>query len=78
MKDFEDYIIFIKSKNLKNGIECLQKIYNYGYSVIDILDYFIDEELNLFIYFFAWDSTGGRVSSVIAFPTSMAFTSFSA
>ena len=40
MKDFEDYIQFIKSKNLIKGIECLQKIYNYGYSVIDILDYF--------------------------------------
>jgi DNA polymerase III delta prime subunit len=37
---FEDYIQYIKSKNLLKAINCLYEIHDYGYSVIDILDYF--------------------------------------
>lgn len=37
---FENYIMTIKRKQLKESIEILYNIYDYGYSVIDILDYF--------------------------------------
>lgn len=37
---FEDYIDAYKEKNLHKGIQILNNIYNCGYSVIDILDYF--------------------------------------
>lgn len=37
---FEDYIQYIKNKNLLKAINCLYEIHDYGYSVIDILDYF--------------------------------------
>jgi DNA polymerase III gamma/tau subunit len=37
---FEDYVRCIKSDNLVGAIQILYGIYDYGYSVIDILDYF--------------------------------------
>jgi DNA polymerase III gamma/tau subunit len=37
---FEDYVDCIKSDNLVGAIQVLYGIYDYGYSVIDILDYF--------------------------------------
>jgi DNA polymerase III delta prime subunit len=37
---FEQYIKWIRSKNLSEAIGILYSIYDYGYSVIDILDYF--------------------------------------
>jgi DNA polymerase III delta prime subunit len=37
---FENYIETIKKKDLNSAIQILYKIYDYGYSVIDILDYF--------------------------------------
>ena len=37
---FENYIESIKNKNLQEAIQILYNIYDYGYSVIDILDYF--------------------------------------
>ena len=37
---FEEYIHFLKEKKLVEAIYCLYEIHDYGYSVIDILDYF--------------------------------------
>jgi DNA polymerase III delta prime subunit len=37
---FEKYIEKIKKKNISDAIDILYDIYDYGYSVIDILDYF--------------------------------------
>lgn len=37
---FENYIETIKQKDLSGAIHILYQIYDYGYSVIDILDYF--------------------------------------
>ena len=37
---FEDYVIAMKSKQLIAAIKILYNIHDYGYSVIDILDYF--------------------------------------
>lgn len=37
---FEDYVKCIKSDDLVGAIQILYGIYDYGYSVIDILDYF--------------------------------------
>jgi DNA polymerase III delta prime subunit len=39
-EQFEKYINEIRNKNLNNAIQILYGIYDYGYSVIDILDYF--------------------------------------
>uniref|UniRef100_A0A6C0DRD6 AAA+ ATPase domain-containing protein n=1 Tax=viral metagenome TaxID=1070528 RepID=A0A6C0DRD6_9ZZZZ len=39
-QQFEDYYHFLKSKDLCSAIYILNNIYNYGYSVIDILDFF--------------------------------------
>jgi DNA polymerase III delta prime subunit len=39
-KQFEEYISMLRSKNLNDAIQILYKIYDYGYSVIDILDLF--------------------------------------
>jgi DNA polymerase III delta prime subunit len=40
-KQFQDYIIsFRNNKQLNSSIKILYDIYDYGYSVIDILDYF--------------------------------------
>ena len=39
-KQFENYIFEIKNNNLEKAIEILYTIYDYGYSVIDILDMF--------------------------------------
>jgi DNA polymerase III delta prime subunit len=39
-EQFEIYINEIRNKNLDNAIKILYGIYDYGYSVIDILDYF--------------------------------------
>jgi DNA polymerase III delta prime subunit len=37
---FENYIEKIKQKNISDAIDILYNIHDYGYSVIDILDYF--------------------------------------
>ena len=37
---FDDYIIKLKLRDLNGAIRILYEIYDYGYSVIDILDYF--------------------------------------
>jgi DNA polymerase III delta prime subunit len=37
---FDDYIIKLKLHDLNSAIRILYEIYDYGYSVIDILDYF--------------------------------------
>jgi DNA polymerase III delta prime subunit len=39
-EQFETYMNEIRNKNLNNAIKVLYHIYDYGYSVIDILDYF--------------------------------------
>lgn len=39
-QQFEEYIGYIKSRHLIKAIYCLYEIHDYGYSVIDILDYF--------------------------------------
>jgi DNA polymerase III delta prime subunit len=39
-QNFENYIDKIKTHDLSGAIEILYSIYDYGYSVIDILDYF--------------------------------------
>lgn len=39
-QEFEKLIYHLKSDNLKGAIELLFKIHDFGYSVIDILDYF--------------------------------------
>lgn len=39
-QQFEDYIQQLKSNNLKNAIKIFYDIHDYGYSVIDIFDYF--------------------------------------
>jgi len=39
-QQFEDYIAYLKNKDLKKAILSLYEIHDYGYSVIDILDYF--------------------------------------
>lgn len=39
-QQFEDYYNHLKSKDLCSAIYILNDIYNYGYSVIDILDFF--------------------------------------
>jgi len=39
-KQFEEYISMLRSKNINDAIQILYKIYDYGYSVIDILDLF--------------------------------------
>lgn len=38
--EFENYISLLKEKKLNEAIKVLYNIYDYGYSVIDILDYF--------------------------------------
>jgi DNA polymerase III gamma/tau subunit len=41
-KVFEDYTLFVKSGNIIQAIEIFYKIFDYGYSVIDILySYFL-------------------------------------
>jgi DNA polymerase III delta prime subunit len=37
---FEDYVHFIRKGELKNAIHLFTNIHDFGYSVIDILDYF--------------------------------------
>jgi DNA polymerase III delta prime subunit len=37
---FENYLVVLKQGKLNEGIQILYKIHDYGYSVIDILDYF--------------------------------------
>lgn len=37
---FEEYIRAIKSRNLQKAVAIVYEIYDYGYSVIDILEYF--------------------------------------
>ena len=37
---FEKYVALVKRGDLVNGIRLIYDIYDYGYSVIDILDYF--------------------------------------
>jgi DNA polymerase III delta prime subunit len=37
---FDNYIALLRSQNLNGAIAILYEIYEYGYSVIDILDYF--------------------------------------
>jgi len=37
---FEEYIIFLRNKEINEAIQILYEINDYGYSVIDILDYF--------------------------------------
>jgi DNA polymerase III gamma/tau subunit len=39
-QNFENYIKKIKTRELSDAIDILYKIHDYGYSVIDILDYF--------------------------------------
>jgi DNA polymerase III gamma/tau subunit len=39
-QNFENYIEKMKTHDLSGAIEILYSIYDYGYSVIDILDYF--------------------------------------
>ena len=39
-QEFEKYILLLKNKKITEAIQCLYYIYDYGYSVIDILDYF--------------------------------------
>jgi DNA polymerase III delta prime subunit len=39
-KEFELYLDCIQNKDLKGAIKVMYNIYDYGYSVIDILDYF--------------------------------------
>ena len=39
-EQFEEYIIKLRKKNLDEAIKILYNIHDYGYSVIDILDYF--------------------------------------
>jgi DNA polymerase III gamma/tau subunit len=39
-QQFENYIQKIKEKNISGAIDVLFDIHDYGYSVIDILDYF--------------------------------------
>jgi DNA polymerase III delta prime subunit len=39
-KEFELYLNNIQTKNLQGAIKVMYNIYDYGYSVIDILDYF--------------------------------------
>jgi DNA polymerase III delta prime subunit len=39
-QQFEEYIHHIKTNNILKAIDCLYEIHDYGYSVIDILDYF--------------------------------------
>jgi len=39
-QEFESYISLLKQNKLKDAIKILYDIYDYGYSVIDILDYF--------------------------------------
>ena len=39
-QQFEEYIAYLKKKDLKKAILSLYEIHDYGYSVIDILDYF--------------------------------------
>ena len=39
-QQFEEYVQHIKANNMIKAIECLYEIHDYGYSVIDILDYF--------------------------------------
>jgi DNA polymerase III gamma/tau subunit len=37
-QEFEKYILLLKNKKITEAIQCLYYIYDYGYSVIDILD----------------------------------------
>jgi DNA polymerase III gamma/tau subunit len=39
-EQFEEYIIKLRKNNLDEAIKILYNIHDYGYSVIDILDYF--------------------------------------
>jgi DNA polymerase III delta prime subunit len=39
---FEKYVVQLKNGNLREAIEILCEIHDYGYSVIDILDYFFN------------------------------------
>ena len=39
-QEFEKYILLLKNKKITEAIQSLYYIYDYGYSVIDILDYF--------------------------------------
>lgn len=41
-QEFENYVQYIKVGDLNHAIEIFYKIYDYGYSVIDIFDYFFD------------------------------------
>jgi len=41
-QEFETYFNLLKSGNLSGAIDILYSIYDYGYSVIDILDYFFE------------------------------------
>jgi DNA polymerase III delta prime subunit len=40
IKQFEQYIDFLKTRRSMEAIQLFYEIYDYGYSVIDILDYF--------------------------------------
>ena len=40
IKHFEEYLEFYNKNDLANGIDSLYTLYNSGYSVIDILDFF--------------------------------------
>jgi len=40
IQKFEEYLKFLKQRNLGLAIKVLYEIYDQGYSVIDILDYF--------------------------------------
>lgn len=40
LQHFENYIDYLKKGDIVNAIDILYNIYDYGYSVIDILDYF--------------------------------------
>ena len=42
VEQFEQYVKYIKSNNISKAIEILYSIHDYGYSVIDILDYFFN------------------------------------
>lgn len=39
LQHFDDYYKYLKGKNLKDAIKILYEIFDYGYSVIDILDF---------------------------------------
>ena len=64
-QEFENYLNSIKEGKLQEAIRILYNIYEYGYSVIDILDYFFTFinfnyevylilliNINLFLYYY--------------------------